>query len=267
MRGGYSVPLFSLLAAFYSNPAHDKRRFQELIAKISSIATKQHGPSIFDKLLESYRIQFEVPAPVVSKQTLPFTVSEFIGENGTPLLEPHDASAAEWGRSVVQRMRTSTTINGNFTKDQLRAIFKHLGSHSLELLEEFLGTFVNKFMYDQTLRTRSGDFARSLLDAMTSLPPRNSGPIVDYIEPLLPDMEIEHMLRLIFSRKPETTQTTSSVFYDQYVPHLMSVLLHESSWGALQYIIEWILQKDRALQVFLPSLSLPLTVPHLSQCN
>ena len=263
MRGGYSVPLFSLLAAFYGNPAQDKRRFQELLAKIGSLGTSGHeAPALFDKVMATYNEKFTIPARVASETSASFMVSEFIGENGAPLLESHDASAAEWGRNVVRRMRASASVNSSFTVDQLRAIFQYLGCQSLELLEEFLGTLVNKFIFDKTLRARSSDLARSLLDAMTSLPSHNSGPMVDYIEPLLPDMEIEHMLRLIFSRRAQDTQATRTAFYDQYVPHLMSVLLHESSWGDLQYYIEWILQKERALQVItLPPTLLSLFTP------
>eukprot|EP00026_Physarum_polycephalum_P001658 Phypoly_transcript_01660.p1 GENE.Phypoly_transcript_01660~~Phypoly_transcript_01660.p1 ORF type:complete len:1059 (+),score=226.04 Phypoly_transcript_01660:1-3177(+) len=254
MRGGDSVPLFSLLAAFYGSPAQDKRKFQDLLAKIGSLGTKgRETPTLFDRVLKTYQDKFQVTAQVASKTQLPFTVSEFIGENGTPLLESQDASAAEWGLTVVRRIRASPSINGNFTVDQLRSILRYLGSHSLELLEEFMEIFIWKFMADTTVHKKCADLARSLLDAMTSLPPRNSGPLVDYLEILLSNMEIQHMLRIIFSRKPETTQPTNSVYYQQYVTHLMSLLLHESSWSDLQYFIEWILQKDRALQELNPT--------------
>jgi hypothetical protein len=186
---------------------------------------------------------------------LPFVVSEFMGEDGSPRIVRHDASAAEWGRSVVRRLRACVSISGDFTMERLRSVLLYLGNQSLDLLEEFLGIFVTKFMTDAALRARSPDLAKALVGVMTSLPSRNVGPIVDYIEPLLPDISTDELLPLIFSRKPTDGPTTRNVFYDQCVPHLMSVLLHEASWGELQYIIAWILQKDRALQVQPLSLS------------
>lgn len=247
-RNLYSTPLFAQLASFYGNPARDGSKFQELLSKLSSVDQSRYTPAVFGKVLQTYFEKFDVPMARATEVTGgPFKVAEFVGDDGSPRNAYHDASAAEWCRNVVARLRASSSISDDFTPNLLKAVLVLLGRHSRDLLEEFLGLFLKKFVADELLANKRSNLATSVLDAMTSLPSSNSGPIVDCIELMLPNVDVNQLLKLVFSRKPDTN--ISDQFYTEYVPHLMSILLHEASWSNLQYCFSWILQKDRALQV------------------
>lgn len=249
-RSLYSTPLLGQLASFYSNPARDGRKFQDLLQRLSSAGLPPD--TVFGKVVHAYLDAFGLVMLSSSGNiatTGPFRVTEFIDEGGLPRNKHHyDASAAEWGRSVVANLKASSSVSSaHFTCDSLRAMLVLVGTHSHFLLEEFLGTFASKFMADKDLACKRPELAKALLDAMTLLSVSNSGPMVDLIEIMLPDMDTNQLLQLVFARKPDST---SHVFYDDYMPHLMSILLHEASWSNLQHFISWMLQKDRALQVF-----------------
>lgn len=241
----YSVPLLSLLAAYYGTQT-DSRIFQDLLAKLGN----GDSSSTFDKLVQTFTQQFGVSAVSTTPAVSEFVISEVIGDDGVPRFPRQDASAAKWGESVVKRLHSSTSISGQFTSDQIRLLLTVVGKETLPILEEFLELLVKKFMASETLRKRAPELARAFVGAMTALPPRAAGPIVDYIEMLFPDMATETMLQMVFSQKSK--ETAYSAHHSDYVTFLMSILLHQSSWNDLQKYIFWVLQKDRALQVRRP---------------
>ncbi len=227
-RTSYSIPTLDMLTTYYGTQAK-MENFLKLL-QILHDSTSTGLRTLFDDALEITCNKFGI----ANKERIEKSASP---EFSIPTDRPTSYH-------LMSSLHSSTSISRDVTTQKLSALLIFLGSNCVEVLEEFLATFVDKFLH--TGDSQMGKIlASALLYAMTSLPPCKAGPIMDYIPILLPDIEVDSILKLTFSNMRTGTETENTA----KISYLMSALLHNSTWSELQNFISWILKKESTLPV------------------
>jgi hypothetical protein len=238
----YSITLIQLLFSFYAKHGPSPK-FAEVIQKI------EVDDSVLGVSVQKYK-DFMTPSPN-GKPKVDVENMEIKAQHGTmgeafqvlQILAEVKAESKTC-RQALEHLKNCEKVQTDVPAQAITELLVILGKESPDLFEEFMDHFFQKFLQNAETSASVAILGEGLILSIPIIS-QLSGLLSDLADILLPEMQSSKVMELIFSRKnPDLAQKLKP-----FVTHLMSVLLHDSSWSSMEIMVQWIFHRDREFQV------------------